>query len=361
MRTRGFWERAGWTAAAIAVCGLGARTAGARGPKGTKPPAETELSRKIDEAVQRGGGAEFWGTVLVAKGGEIVFLKGYGFADYEKRPNTGDTLFEIASTSKQFAAAAILRLEDQKKLKTTDTLDKLFPQAPTEKRKITIDQLLHHTAGVSGSFGVSYDWSGTRDQYVDKFLAAPLATKPGTKWEYANAGYAFLAAIVEIASKTDFEDYCRKELFAPAGLADTGFIRDEKLVKSDRIAVRRCADCEKEWTAANWWWGWGYRGMGGIVTTAPDLLKWDRALRGEKVLSAAARKKLYTPDLDNYACGWEVLKQPNGKTRISHSGSVRGFRSLFSRWLDEDVVIVVLTNDKTELYKLGDAVEQVVF
>ena len=347
-------------ATAVALC-AGTDPAAAKGAKGTKPPAETELSKKLDEAVQRAGGKDLWGTVLVAKGGEIVFLKGYGFADYEKRPNTGDTLYEIASTSKQFAAAAILRLEDQKKLKTTDTLDKLFPQAPADKRKITIDQLLHHTAGISGKFGVPYAWTGTRDQYVEKFLAEPLSTKPGTKWEYANAGYAFLAAIVEIVAKADFEEYCRKEVFAPAGLADTGFIKDEKLVKSDRITVRRCDDCEKDWTAANWFWGWGYRGMGGIVTTAPDMLKWDRALRGDKVLSAAAKKKLYTPDLDNYACGWEVLKQPNGKTRISHSGSVRGFHSLFSRWIDDDVVIVVLSNEKMDPYKVGDAIEHVVF
>ena len=111
-------------AAAVALC-AGPGTVAAKGPKGTKPPAEPELSKRIDEAVQKAGGADLWGTVLVAKGGEIVFLKGYGFADYEKKPNTGDTLFEIASTSKQFAAAAILRLEDQKKLKTSDTLDKL--------------------------------------------------------------------------------------------------------------------------------------------------------------------------------------------------------------------------------------------
>jgi CubicO group peptidase (beta-lactamase class C family) len=224
-----------------------------------------------------------------------------------------------------------------------------------------IDQLLHHTAGVNEKFMMPYAWTGTRDQYIEKFLAEPLVAKPGEKWAYSNGAYAFLAAVVEVAAKVDFEEYCRKELFAPAGMTDTGFIRDEKLVKSDRITKRKCADCEPQWTAADWWWGWGYRGMGGVVTTAPDLLKWDRALRGDKVLSAAAKKKLYTTDLHDYACGWEVVKQPNGKTRISHSGSVRGFHSLFSRWIDDDVVIVVLSNDKLDPYKMGAAIEGVVF
>jgi CubicO group peptidase (beta-lactamase class C family) len=221
--------------------------------------------------------------------------------------------------------------------------------------------LLHHTSGISEKFGVPYDWSGSRDQYVEKILAEPLAAAPGEKYAYANAGYAFLAAIVEVVSKTGFEDFCRKELFAPAGLVDTGFIGDEKLIKSDRITRRVCDDCKPQWTAANWWWGWGYRGMGGVVTTAPDLLKWDRALRGEKVLSAAAKKKLYTPELENYACGWEVAKQPNGKTRISHSGGVRGFGSIFARWIDEDVVIVVLSNGKKNPYEIEAALERVVF
>jgi CubicO group peptidase (beta-lactamase class C family) len=358
MRGTTRWGVAVLTAMLLAA---GGTPAAAKGAKGTKPPAETELSKKIDAALQRVGGADLWGTFLVAKGGEIVFLKGYGFADYEKKPNTADTLHEIASTSKQFAAAAILKLEDQKKLKTTDTLDKHFPQAPADKRKITIDQLLHHTAGISGNFAVAYSWTGTRDQYVDEFLGAPLASKPGTKYEYANAGYAFLALIVEVVSKSDYEEYCRKELFAPAGLGDTGFIGDEKLIKSGRASKRKCDDCRPQWTAADWWYGWGYRGMGGVVTTAPDLLKWDRALRGDKVLSAAAKKRLYTVELDDYACGWKVEKLPSGKTRTSHSGGVRGYGAMYSRFLDDDVVVVVLSNGKKNPHEYAAAIEAVVF
>jgi CubicO group peptidase (beta-lactamase class C family) len=361
---------AGWVAAGRGVfvlatlllaCLSGAEPAAAKGQKGTKPPPESELSKKLDEAARAAGGPELWGTILVAKGGEIVFLKAYGFADYEKKPNTGDTLYEIASTSKQFAAAAILRLEDMKKLKTTDTLDKVFPDAPKDKRKVTIDHLLHHTSGVSPKAIVAYSWPGSRDQYVERVLSEPLVSVPGEKYEYSNVGYAFLAAIVEVVSKSEFEEFCRKELFAPAGLSDTGFVGDEKLIKSERISRRVCPDCEPKWTAADWHWGWGYRGMGGVVTTAPDLLKWDRALRGEKVLSAAAKKKLYTPALENYACGWDVARQPNGKTRISHSGRVGGFASMFSRWIEEDVVIVVLSNGKKNPHDIEAALQRVVF
>jgi CubicO group peptidase (beta-lactamase class C family) len=347
------------TSLAFALLGaaLPAPRAAAKEPK---PPPETALSKAIDLAV-RGVSRDFWGTVLAARKGEVVFAKGYGFADYEKRPCAVDTLYEIASTSKQFTATAILRLEQQKRLKTSDTLDKHFENVPADKRKVTIDHLLHHTSGFDDKVAsVPYAWEGSRERYVEGVLSKRLASEPGKAYAYSNVGYAVLAAIVEQASGKEFEEYVRKELFAPAGLVDTGFIGDDRLVKSDRVTVRKCDDCEPGWTCAKWWYGWGYRGMGGVVTTAPDLLKWDRALRGDKVLNAAEKAKLYEPALESYACGWEVGTAEGGK-KVSHSGGVRGYACVVSRWLDADAVVIVLSNGKVDPYAVERAVAGALF
>jgi CubicO group peptidase (beta-lactamase class C family) len=339
MRTR--------TLAILFLASWAASSARAKDP--VPAPADPELAAAIDEAV------------LVAREGKVLFAKGYGASDYASRPNAPDTLFEIASTSKQFTAAAVLRLEQQKKLKLTDTLDRFFRDLPEDKHAVTVEHLLHHTAGLAPDLGVPYSWTGGRGQYVEQMLGRPLVAEPGKAFDYSNVGYALLAAIVEEVSGRSFEDYVRKELFAPAGLGDTGFVRDPKLVKSERIAARRCDDCQPGWTAADWWWGWGYRGMGGVVTTALDLLKWDRALRGDKVLGDAAKERLYAPGLGGYGCGWFVETTERGTTRVHHSGGVRGFATAYARWLEEDVVVVVLSNGRSDVHRVQEAVASKLF
>jgi CubicO group peptidase (beta-lactamase class C family) len=348
----------------VLVLAVGTSSAVAKDPKpktGALPPLDPKVVEKFDEAVQRVAGKDFWGTVLAARDGKIVFVKGYGFADHKAKPCAPDSLFEIASASKQVTATAILRLEQQKKLKTTDSLGKFFPKAPKDKHGVTLDHLLHHTSGLDPSLAVSYSWTGSRDQYVREILEKPLVEKPGEKFSYSNVGYALLAAVVEEVTKGTFEDYVRKELFDRAGLVDTGFIGDERLVKSDRVTVRRCDDCQPDWTAAKWWYGWGYRGMGGVVTTALDVHAWDRALRGKDILSPAAKEKLHTTALESYACGWRVGRDPNGRKKAEHSGGVRGYVTQISRWLDEDALVVILTSGKPDLAGIERAVAEVLF
>jgi len=335
---------------------LAAAAAVAQGTVSKEP-----LGPRIDDLIQRRTRGEYWGVVLVAQGGEVVFAKGYGFADYERTPNTPATLFELASLSKQFTAAAILKLEQQGRLKTTDTLDRFFRGVPADKKAVTVHQLLTHTSGLSPELGVSYASPIGRDEYVKSMLARPLDAAPGEKFAYCNAAYALLAAIVEVASKRPFEDYVREEIFAPAGLADTGFVGDEALKAKGRAARRRGPGAPKEWSAVEWFWGWGYRGMGGVVSTAPDLLEWDRALRGDAVLGAAAREKLFAPVLADYACGWVVQPTDRGTTRIFHGGTVMGFASHFARYPEDDVAIVLLSNDRRDLMALEAEIAGLVF
>jgi len=318
-----------------------------------------DLGRRLDRAIQRSTGGGFWGAALVARGGEVILAKGYGFADYGSRPNTPRTLFEIASTSKQFTAAAILKLESEKKLRLEDTLGKFFKKVPADKRTVTVHHLLTHTSGMNPSVGLPYASTATRDEFVRHVLAAPMKARPGTKFAYFNSGYALLAAIVEVVSGKSFETYMKEKIFKPAGLADTGFIRDPDL-DGDRAAVR-LSKTRPESTALDWHWSWGYRGMGGVVTTVLDLLKWDRALRGNDVLDAKARAKYYEPFLEGYACGWRVAKTDRNSVMVFHSGGVQGFVTDYVRHLEDDVVIVVLSNGKSDVRAVTRQIDGILF
>jgi CubicO group peptidase (beta-lactamase class C family) len=318
---------------------------------------------KLDRAVLRSTSGGFWGAVLVAREGEILLAKGYGYADYRERPNTPRTLFEIASTSKQFTAAGVLRLQMQGKLNIDDSIGDYFAALPEDKRSITVHQLLTHTSGISPTVGLPYASPATRDQLIAFVMSQPLASKPGETFAYCNVGYALLAAIIEIASGQTFESYMKEEVFAPAGLEDTGFIGDTEL-DAWRVTTRLSdplAPGAKDSTALNWHWSWGYRGMGGVVTTVHDLEVWNRALQGDDVLDASAKETLYTPVLKDYACGWQVGTTDRGTRVVSHSGSVKGFGCQFVRYLDEDVMIAILSNERSDVLAVQRALDETLF
>jgi len=339
-------------ALAAALAGAGAATA----------RADDELGARIDRAVQRATAGGFWGAVLVARGGDVVLAKGYGFADYGSTPNTPGTLFEIASVSKQFTAAAALTLVDDGRLALSDTLADVFGPAavPPDERAITVEQLMTHTAGLGERAIVPYAWPGDRAALVEALLAPPLAARPGARFAYSNGGYALLAAVVEEVAGAPFEDYVREAVFAPAGLEATGFVGDADLAEGRTVSAR-LDPARPGATALDWHWGWGYRGMGGVVTTAEDLHRWDRALRGDAVLSPEARVELLRPRAAGYAGGWFVEATPRGTTRVHHGGGVAGYRANVVRYLEEDALVVVLTNDAGDLGAVTGAIEERLF
>ncbi len=322
-----------------------------------------ELGQKLDALLTECEHFGFNGAVLVANDGEIVLQKGYGFADRAAgRSNTPDTLYDIASTSKQFTAAAILCLEMDGKLSTDDPISKHLPGVGPELDDVTIYHLLTHTAGFRrmGPTGGGPDL----ERAVAGYLRNTRTRKAGKKFEYHNGGYALLAAIVQRASGMDFREYCRERLFEPAGMHSTGFCRD------GRVDQARVAHGYKEGKdiglATDHSFGWEYRGMGGVVTSVADLFRWHVALQGSAVLNERARRKLFKPFLSNYACGWFVKTTtadynwaPPNVMWQSHGGTVQGFEIQFWRFPDLDAAIAVLSNDSgsgaayTIIFNLG--------
>jgi CubicO group peptidase (beta-lactamase class C family) len=314
-------------------------------------PAAPELADKLDAWLVA---AEFRGSVLVSKGGAVLLRKGYGMADRENGvAYDADTVFCVGSITKQFTAAAILKLEMQGKLHVEDAIGKYFPNVPEDKRGITLHHLLTHTAGLESDFAGDYD-AVSRDEYVKRILASKLRGKPGEVFYYANSGYSLLGAIVEIASGLPYEKYLRDNLFLPAGMKDTGY----KLPgwPPTRVAVgyhdgkRWGRITEKPWAADGPYWA--LRANGGVHSTLDDMLRWHTALTGDSILSAAAKDKMYRRHVQEgagadsyYGYGWSIAESAWGSRVIEHNGGNGTFFADFLRYVDDNLVVILSTND----------------
>ncbi|HET7218082.1 MAG TPA: serine hydrolase domain-containing protein, partial [Vicinamibacterales bacterium] len=313
-----------------------------------------DAARRVDGYLSRLVPYGFSGAVLIAKDSAIVLEKGYGLADRAAgRPYTPDLVSCIGSVTKQFTGAAIVKLETEGKLLTSDPIAKYLPGVPADKAAITIHHLLTHTAGFSGDLGGSDEEPIARDALVAKVLAAPLASAPGARFEYSNEGYALAGAIIERVSGQGYEPYLREHLFLPAGMHDTGYLIPEWPL--DRLP-KGYGDDQTEWGRVykRGWLpdgpGWYLRANGGIHSSLDDLYKWHLALESGKVLSKGATKKYLTGYVaslgggERYAYGWGVRKTARGTTVISHNGGNGFFFTDFRRYADEKVVIIAMSN-----------------
>jgi CubicO group peptidase (beta-lactamase class C family) len=330
-------------------------------------PVGAELDRYLARLAAYG----YSGSVLVARGGRVLLHQGYGLADRaRRRPYSPETLFDLASISKQFTAAAILALEMAGKLRVEDPLGKFFPGAPADKAAITLHQLLTHTSGLRDTFGEEYE-AVTREELLRRVFASRLLGPPGRRYRYSNGGYSVLAAVVEVASGRTYDDYLRGRLFGPAGMRHTGF----------RLPAPALALLAHGYTADGDWgtpldhpWApdgpyWDLRGNGGILTSTGDLYRWHLALAGDAVLARPQREKYIRPYVSegrwahtDYGYGWSVGKSPTGKLEVSHIGGNGAFESDFRRYLGDDAVIVLSGNsiDYSAL-AIGDHLENRLF
>ncbi len=323
----------------------------------TRDPGEVVSGRAgtlIDsyfEALESGG---FSGTVLVARKGELLLHKGYGLADRERKtPCTTETVFDIGSITKQFTAAAILKLETEGKLRVEDRLSQHLEGVPEDKKDITLHHLLTHTSGLDHAYGEDDDYA-PRDLAVRLFLRMPLLTAPGERYHYSNPGFSLLAAVVEKLSGMTYEEYLHDRFFRPAGMAHTGYF----LPRWNVLGVSRnySGDEDNGWTF-NRNWGpegpyWHLYGNGGILSTSGDLHKWEQALMGDRVLPAEARKKLFArhaPENSDaqsfYGYGWRVGTSEQDMAFSGHGGgSGWGVAAAYFRFPEQDILVLVLSN-----------------
>jgi CubicO group peptidase (beta-lactamase class C family) len=317
------------------------------------------LAERIDQFLVQGVENGFVGAVLVAVDDAVILSKGYGLANREMGiAVTPDTVFNIGSVTKPFTAAAVMKLVEQGRLKTSDTLGSIFEHAPEDKRDITIHQLLTHTAGISeDTGGFRYD-RATRSRFLELFFDTPLARKPGGPYEYANAGYTVLAAIVETVSGQSFEAFLRANLFEPGGMSKTGYMMPAW--QRDDFAHSYYFDVER-----NDWIDWGITldrfgedgvswygiGKGDLQSTVLDLYAWHLALEAGKILSRDTQVLIEEPHVPeqpegrtHYGYGWAIFTSPMGSKIVTHNGSNGYYFADFIRLVDDGVVIIVLTS-----------------
>jgi len=334
----------------LAVWALAAGTAGAGPPATAERSAlvQGEPGRKLDEYLSRLEALGYSGGLAVVKGGETVLLKGYGQADREKGvPMRPDSVFNLGSITKPFTAAAILRLQELGKLKTSDPISRFFDGVPEDKAGITLEHLLTHSSGLESDFSPTDYEPTTREEYVRRALASKLLFAPGQGYEYANAGYSLLAAVVEKATGQDYESALAELVLKPAGMTETGY-------KAPRWAPVRIAHGYRDGED----WGtilgrlqdpgapfWALRGNGGLHTTLADMVRWNAALQGDAVLGAASRESYVRPRVaegpgarSHYAFGWAVEKTPHG-TLVQHNGGNGIYVAELLRFVDEGVMI----------------------
>lgn len=306
-----------------------------------------DLGKRLDSHLTRLAAFGFSGAALVAKDGRIVLHKSYGLSDRARRVAiTSETVFDIASITKQFTAAAILKLEMAGRLKPSDPISKFFSNVPEDKSAITLHQLLTHTSGLravlDGNEAVS------RDQFIEGMLKTKLNSKPGERYAYSNAGYTLLAAVIEKVSGQSYETFLTQQLFEPTGMSNTGFYEDKTKWDSSRVARGYDEDRDRG-APTEWDKDYRFRGSSYALTSAGDLFRWEQALSGEAILSKQAKQKFFTPHTpadagSSYAYGWAVTKTGRGTRKIGHDGIGFGFNTVYWRYVDEDVTMIVLSN-----------------
>lgn len=306
----------------------------------------------------------FSGAFLVAREGEVLCARSYGLANRAAGvPVTSDTVFPLGSITKHFTAAAILRLEMDGLLSVEDPLELYFDDLPPGRNAITIHQLLCHTSGLPEAAGNVAEATGPED-FVRRCLRNELAFPPGRGRGYSNLGYGVLAALVELLSDQPYEAYLREALFLPAGMERTGSHLPEW--GPDALAHGYIDGRDAGTLLDGRRIDWGIRGAGGLMSTAHDMLRWDRALDEETVLDAAAIEKMTTVHSGRdgrgmgYGCG--IRPTPAGTRRIGHDGSNDVFSAEFSRYPDDGLYVFAAgTNADVYAFDVTPRIERMLF
>ena len=303
----------------------------------------------------------FSGTILVARGGQILLDKGYGWANAELQvKNTPEMKFRVGSVTKQFTAMAVVQLEEKGLLSMDDRIDKYIPGYPNGDR-ITIRHLLTHTSGIpsyTASPEIERDkrLPATPLQIIDRFKDEPLQFEPGTEFRYSDSGYVLLGYIVEKVSGLPYGEYLEKNIFGPLGMSDTGYDDAKKVLKNrasgyisrnGRLSNADFNDMGLPYAA------------GGLYSTAHDLYKWDRSLYGNGLVSDRSKREIFTPYKNGYGFGW-YIDDLYSHRKIWHYGIIDGFCAMIMRLVDDDICVVVLSNlSNVPIIRMGEDIASI--
>lgn len=318
------------------------------------------IAREIERHAKHAAEIDsFSGSVMVEKGDRVIYSGAFGYGDKSfKAPNRIDTKFNLGSMNKMFTSVAIAQLVEAGKLSYDDTLAKVLPDYPNKETaaKITVAELLSHTSGLGDFF--KPEFFRDREKYVKLqsyfpiFANDPLLFEPGTKWSYSNAGFIVLGVIVEKVSGQDYFDYVREHIFKPAGMNDTDSYGIGEVAPNLAIGYTRAESYDPLGIGPREmnWQTLPLKGSsaGGGYSTAPDLMKFVKALRSGKLISPKLVEEITTGKREmgpgmRYAYGFgdETI---NGKSVRGHNGGAPGINSSLQFFWDGSYTVVVMGN-----------------
>ncbi len=315
---------------------------------------------------------KFNGQVLVARYGRVIYNRSFGFADFrDNTPVNSRTSFQIASITKPFTATAVLLLQQQGKLNIDDLVARHVKEFPY--KNVTIRHLLNHTSGLPNYFHfLPQIWKGknsfpNNEDLLKAFTSRKrnLKFNPGTKFEYSNTGYAFLALLIERVSKQTYANFIKKNIFEPLEMHDS-FVYNpgsKTTIKNRAYGFRQtrrgkvfAKDSELD----------GIMGAKGIFSTANDLYKWDMAIYQNKILAVNSWNSAFEPavlandSIVKYGLGWR-LQSFAGSRVVHHPGWWAGFRTSFKRFIDNLGTIIILSNNDYSVANLVNKLQEIVF
>lgn len=305
------------------------------------------VKSRLEDLAAKG---EFVGQVLLERDGTVLLDGAFGLADVKAQPPQAaspETLYYIGSLAKMFTSTVVLQLDAEGKLKLDDPISRHLDGVPADKAAITITHLLTHSSGLIANHPDPLT-KLDREQFLTWALATNLASKPGEKQSYSNVGFSTLAAVIERAGGEPFRVAVRRRIFDPAGMKDTYFLDDSTL---DRPRLARgggpnLAEFKVDGDPFGYRGTWLRMGPGGIVSNARDLLKWEQAIRGGKVISVKQYALATSPSAvsDAWGFGWRLSKTTRGTPLHFHDGGFPGFNAGFARFPKENAVVILLCN-----------------
>lgn len=288
-------------------------------------------------------------AVVVIKDRKVVKQKGYGLASLEfSAPVTPETVFEIGSVSKQMTAAAIMLLVQDGKVRLDEKISAYLPNTPESWQNVTVRHLLTHTSGIksySSLSGFELSRRITIDGFIKQLSPYPLEFTPGEKDIYSNSGYNLLAYIVQTQSGKPFMQFMHERIFAPLGMTRTTDRDPQNIIPlratGYELSNERYVGRDGNLT--------DLMGAGSIVAPIIDMVKWNAALDGNKLLSDDSKKEMWNRFTFNngensiYGLGWRIT-DVRGRKLIGHTGQTAGFGAAIFRYVDDGVAVIVLTN-----------------
>lgn len=332
-------------------------------PSSKPAPDPKVLGAEFDALVQEKNNAGlFDGAVLVARNGQVLLSKGYGFADREKKiSNTPQTKFRLASITKQFTAMAILLLQEQNKLSVEDSICNYITNCPEIFKPVKIRHLLSQSAGLPNN--TNYSFPG--DQMIPK--GATLFFQPGEKFMYQDVTFNMAGRIIETVSGQSYASFLKQNIFEPLGMSNSG-VYDMKQTDLAKGYADAHSDIAKIPI-------YGLFAEGTVYSTVEDLYRWDQALYNDKLLPQSSLKAMFTPPVAvpdgqyygidgskgwSYGFGWFIVPKELGY--VIHGGVLPGYKTEIRRYIDDKTVIILLTNQEAvALHLTTEAIAEKLF